>query len=268
MITDWIYSNPTWLWGSILVGLFVGVACAGLAIFNRLVHVEVRRTHNELAGFTIAVISVVYAVLLAFIAIATWEAFTEAGLIVDREADYAGSIYRDTQGLPKAMGHNIRDDMREYVQTVIDKEWPEQQAGKTPEQGWTALRKVHTAIVTMHPANLGEAVIQAELLRTLNQLYRARASRLAAVTGHIPTVIWWIILMSGALTTGYTYLFGFHDFRMHLAMTAAVATSLSLVIVLIIALDWPFRGSVSISPSAFVKTQQSWNDLPFGKANY
>jgi hypothetical protein len=30
---------------------------------------------------------------------------------------------------------------------------------------------------------------------------------------------------------------------MHLVMTAGVAASLSLVVVLIIALDWPFRGT-------------------------
>jgi hypothetical protein len=267
MLLDWVYSNPTWLWGSIVVATFVSAACAGLFVFDRLVHVEVRRTHNELAGFTIAVISVTYAVLLAFIAIATWESFTNAELIVDREADYVGSIYRDTQGLPPDMGHAIRADMREYVRVVIDKEWPTQQLGKTPSQAWEPLRKVHTAIVTMQPATRGEAVIQAELLKTLNDLYRARASRLAAVTGHIPSVIWWIILIGGGITTGYTYLFGFHDFRMHLTMTAAVSASLALVIVLIIALDWPFRGAVSISPDAFVKTQQSWQDLPFAKDN-
>ena len=60
---------------------------------------------------------------------------------------------------------------------------------------------------------------------------------------------------------GYTYLFGFHNFRMHMVTTAVVSTSLALVIVLIIALDWPFRGRVSVTPDAFVKTEQSWSDL-------
>ena len=138
--------------------------------------------------------------LLAFIAIATWESFSDAGRIVDNEADYVGSIYRDTQGLPAGMGQDIRNDTRSYVDSVIRDEWPLQEAGRTPTQGWEPLRKIHSAIVTMRPADLGEAVIQAELLRTLNDLYRARASRLSAVEGHIPEVIWWIISIGGALT--------------------------------------------------------------------
>jgi len=258
MITDWIYNNPTWLWGSIMVVMLCGAACVGLAIFHRVVHVELRRAHNELAGFTVAIISVVYPVLLAFIAIATWESYTAADEIVQSEADYVGSIYRDTQGLPSQMGQDIRSNLELYIRTVIDKEWPIQQKGRMPDQGWEPLRRLHIAIVKMQPQTMGESVIQAELLKTLNDLYRARESRLSAVEGHIPPVIWWIIFLGGAIVTGYTYLFGFHDLRMHMVMTAAVAASLALVVVLIIALDWPFRGEVSIAPDAFTKVQHSW----------
>ncbi len=265
MVNEFIYNNPTWLWGTLVVAFFVGVSCLGLAIFQRLVHVEVRRAHNDLAGFTVAIISVTYAVLLAFIAIATWESYTRAEDIVQSEADFVGSIYRDTQGLPAEMGKDIRADLRDYVDIVIQREWPAQRNGDIPSEGWTPLHKLHSAIATMHPADLGESVIEAELLRTLNELYRARASRLSEAAGHIPDVVWWIIFFGGAITTGYTYLFGFNSLTMHMVMTASVAASLALVVVLIMALDWPFRGAVSISPSAFIQTQQSWNKLQFDK---
>jgi Protein of unknown function (DUF4239) len=264
MITDWIYNNPTWLWGTIMVVGICFLACIGLAI-HRLVQIEVRRAHNDLAGFTVAIISVVYAVLLAFIAIATWEAYTAADDIVESEADYVGSIYRDTQGLPQQMGQDIRNDLELYIRTVIDQEWPMQRQGKTPDQGWEPLHRLHIAIVKMQPQNLGESVIQAELLKTLNDLYRARESRLSAVEGHIPGVIWWFIFLGGAIVTGYTYLFGYHDLRVHMVMTAAVAASLALVVVLIIALDWPFRGEVSVAPDAFIKVRHSWTMKPAAK---
>jgi|SRR5215469_840359 len=118
MIANWIYNNPTWLWGTILVGMAALIGGLGLLVVHRLVHIEVRRAHNELAGFLVAVISVTYAVLLAFIAVATWESFSHAQDIVDSEADYVGSIYRDTQGLPPAVGQSIRDDLEQYVTTV------------------------------------------------------------------------------------------------------------------------------------------------------
>ena len=106
-------------------------------------------------------------------------------------------------------------------------------------------------------------MIEAELLKTLNMLYSAGVAVFQPYEGHIPDVIWWIIFFGGAITTGYTYLFGFHNFRMHIITTAAVSTSLALVVVLIIALDWPFRGEVSVTPDALIKTEQSWSDLSF-----
>jgi hypothetical protein len=262
MIVEWIYNNPTWLWGTLLVAIFTAAACGGLLIFHRLVHVSLRRAHNDLAGFTVAIISVLYAVLLAFIAIATWESFSRASDIVENESDYAGGMYLDTAGLPEAKGLEIRHALEKYVDVVIKVEWPIQRDGMTPDQGWKPLRDLATAIATIHPQNSGEAVIEAELLKSWNQLYDARSARLSAVQGHVPGVIWCIVFFGAAITTAYTYFFGFENFGMHMAMTATVAATLAMVIVMIIALDWPFRGQISVSADPFIMTQQSWADAP------
>ena len=237
----------------------------GLLVFHRLVHVSIRKAHNDLAGFTIAVIGVLYAVLLAFIAIATWESFSKASDIVENESDFAGGIYLDTQGLPQAKGQPIREAVARYVSVVINDEWPIQRAGKTPDQGWKPLRELNTAIATIQPQNLGEAVIQAELLKTRNELYQTRSSRLSADQGHVPGVVWWIVFFGAAITTGFTYFFGYQNFGMHVAMTGTLAATLALVVVLIVALDWPFRGKISVTPDPFIMTQQSWSEVPFDK---
>jgi hypothetical protein len=71
MLAGWIYNQPTWIVGSLIVGLFVLVSCLGLVVVHRVVPVKIRRSHNDIVGFTIAVVGVVHAVLLAFIAVAT-----------------------------------------------------------------------------------------------------------------------------------------------------------------------------------------------------
>jgi hypothetical protein len=54
---------------------------------------------------------------------------------------------------------------------------------------------------------------------------------------------------------GYTYLFGAHSFGIHLTITGLIAATIALVFVLIITLDYPFRGEVSVSPEAFIGVQ-------------
>jgi hypothetical protein len=98
MLAGWIYNHPTWLVGSLIVGLFVLISCIGLVIVHRLVSVNIRRSYNDIVGFTIAVVGVVYAVLLAFIAVATWETFRKSDNVVADEASYVGDVFRNTIG--------------------------------------------------------------------------------------------------------------------------------------------------------------------------
>src|SRR5205085_5066215 len=124
MLANWIYSYPTWIVGNIIVGLFVLISCIGLVIIHHLVPLNIRRSHNDLVGFTIAVVGVVFAVLLAFIAVTTWETFRKGDNVVGSEASYAGDIFRNTIGLPDDIAERLRGHLREYIDVVIEQEWP------------------------------------------------------------------------------------------------------------------------------------------------
>ena len=73
----------------------------------------------------------------------------------------------------------------------------------------------------------------------------------------IPETIWWIIGIGTIITVGFMCFFGAPNFRMHLGMTAMVASSMALVIVLIVSLDRPFRGDLCVSLDAFQNVKDS-----------
>jgi hypothetical protein len=255
MLADWIYSHPIWMVGSIITGLAVLLSWGGLVVFHALVPLDVRRAHNDIVGFTIAIVGVVYAVLLAFIAVATWETYAKADDIVENEANRLGNLFFDAAGLPEDAAAEFREHLKDYVQTVINDEWPAEQSGGINrgsfEKGWDILRELNAHVAGYRPGTAGEAVVQQQLMQTLNELFSARRARLLAAKARVPAVVWWIILLGGTVTVGYTYLFGMHSFKMHLVITGTMAASLALVIVLIVALDRPFRGEVSVSSEAF-----------------
>jgi hypothetical protein len=94
MIVDWVSNNPTWLWGSIFVGLTTLIACLGLLVVNRFVDVKSRTAHNEAAGAFMTVIGTAYAVLVAFLAVAAWQAFTDAGKATRRKPIISATFMR------------------------------------------------------------------------------------------------------------------------------------------------------------------------------
>ena len=49
-----------------------------------------------------------------------------------------------------------------------------------------------------------------------------------------------------------TFLFGPHNYRMHMAVTGLTMLSIGLVFTLIIALDYPFRGELSVGDENYM----------------
>ena len=62
----------------------------------------------------------------------------------------------------------MRAALQEYVDTVVPKSGHSK--GVVPGDAWQPLR-LHKYLVTFQPTTRGEEVVQAEFLRTLNDLY-------------------------------------------------------------------------------------------------
>jgi Protein of unknown function (DUF4239) len=117
--------------------------------------------------------------------------------------------------------------------------------------GWESLIDLNLLLASFKPSDGSTIALKSELIRTANDLFQARRNRLEAATSGIPAVMWTITLSGGALTIIFSFFFGMPDFRIHLAYSGMLAVSLALVIVLILALDRPFRGDLAISTERF-----------------
>lgn len=258
-MVDFLYSHPTWMVGLLVMGVWTGVSLLGLYICHRLVDVHTRHKDTETVGLTYAIVAVVYAVLLALIVVDVFETFAKGDSIATAEANKLSNLMLDSSGLPPQIATEVRADINKYIDLAVKKEWPSQQAGKLDgevfEPGWVVLAHLSTDLAVFEPATLGQNTNKAEMLHAMNDLVKARRSRIIAAGEHLPAVIWKMLLLGGAVAVGYTYLFGARNFGIHMAITGLIAATIALVFVLIITLDYPFRGSVSVSSEAFTSVQ-------------
>ena len=259
MLVNFLYTHPTWEVGLLVIGILTALALVGLYIFHRLVDVNMRHKDTETVGLTYAIVAVVYAVLIAFIVVDVFETFAKGDEIATGEANKLSNLMLDSAGLPPQTAVGVRADLDKYIDIVVKSEWPSQQAGKLNdavfEPGWTVLAHLTTQLAVFEPATMGQNVNKGEMLRAMNDLIKARRTRILAAGEHLPTVVWQILLLAGAVAVGYTYLFGARSFRIHMAITGLIAAMIALVFVLIIALDYPFRGEVSVGDEAFVSVK-------------
>jgi hypothetical protein len=239
-------------WGTLIVGGITFVAIAGALLVRRWVTVEVLERHNEVAGFIYAVIGVLYAVLLGFTAVIVWERFDQAQAEVEKEANELGDLFRDAQTFPDDVRRELETKLRSYVRLVVEKEWPAMAERKASPEAWDAYNQLWQTYYRFRPQNEHETVWYTQSLTRLNQLGDHRRLRLLSSRSRgIPTVMWGVLLGAGAITIGFSYLFGTKNTTAQVLMTAGLAMTIALVLLSILALEQPFAGIARIEPDAF-----------------
>lgn len=255
MLNDWFYSHPTWQVVLAVCGVLVVVALVGLVVSHRLLDWKAREHDTSMVGLSYALAGGVYAVVIAFVAVGVYSSMDKAQAIASAEANVLSGLIFESAGLPSDLGARVRHDVDAYVDTVVNKEWPNQQAHRVDEQsyaeGWAQLRRIGVDLAVFEPANMGQASLKLEMLHGINDAFSARSTRVLAANAHLPDATWQMMICGLVVVLVYLYLFGPHDFKIHIAVTALTMVAIGLIFSFIIALDYPFRGDLSVDDEAF-----------------
>jgi len=265
-LVHWLCLLPTTV--AVLVAVLgsAALSIAGLLVAHRVIPHPLRSAHNDLAGFVLAIIGVIYAVLLAFIAVAVWESYTDAGNLVQTEADMVDDLYRDTISLPPDLALKLRQDLYDYTETVVEKEWPRMEAAMPSHlHGWRVLDDVHLKLVAFEPHNPSQVNAQSAMLQTLRKLYDVRRGRFHAAEDGLPAVVWWNLTVGAVLLVAFSCLFGAPRLRMHAVMVGMLGASIGLVLVVIVLLDNPFLGTSHVSVEPFEALTQAVQTMDYPK---
>lgn len=250
-----IRAMPERAMGPVCVLGFVAPAVAGLWLVHRRIHQRLKLgeslVDNGVVGWFFSGVMTIYGITLGLIAVTTWQSFTRVSDIASREAATIAALYRDSGGFPAPLRTQLRGKLREYTEFVIDKVWPAQRQGIILHEGGRLLSEYQSLLLTNEPATEGQRILQAEAMKTYNELVELRRERTEGVNQGVPGVIWRVILLGGALTIVASYCFQLQLFRLHVLLVTGLAVMIGLLVFLIAALDQPYRGAVSIDAAAY-----------------
>lgn len=256
---NWLGTLSTVTAGVVVIGSFVLVSLAIGYIVARFTSVEVRTAHNDRAGFILAVIGVIYAVLLAFVAVGAWERFQQAEARSYEEASALATIYRDADSFPQ--GGRLRALLRSYVRSVVGDEWPRLRQGGSSRVSDQLLESTDRSIRALPVSSFGLQAIDAQMLSAMDTALIDRESRLTLDSTGINAVMWAVLVLGAFVTVAFTYLFGFDKTVMQQLMVGGLSLMIGLVLFLIVSLDYPFRGSIAVGPEAFRALLETFNSL-------
>lgn len=257
----WLESLPLWLMGLIVVGGFILLTACGIYLMQRFYSGDKLWEHQHVAGFVHALIGITYAVLVGFVAVGVWQRFDVAEAMTFDEAGHWQVVYEDAMGVRE--GPQIRKMTREYLESVVKNEWPRMRSTRDSRDPQTTVlaTRLHDTLVRINARTNSEQSAQQNMLSNASAASIERNMRTVAYDHGVNPAVWTVLFMGAFLTIGFTMLFGFRKRWLQYAMLCSMSTMIGGALFLTLALDFPFRGDVSISPEAYESAIQNFNAI-------
>lgn len=248
----WIYDYPTWQMTLLFMGVFTAVSIERLYGFRWLAHAWLHRDDhaNDMVGLAMSSFAILYGLLLGLLAVAAYTSYSLAGDQVTREAASLAVLCRDVSGLPQPVRGDLQETLRRFTRDVIDVSWPLQQRGVVPTTASAIMAQFNDQLQAFKPTDLGQQTLHAEAIAQVNALIELRGQRLANINAGIPDILWWVVLLGALVNTLLLWMLKM-PMRVHVILTGLLSAITGLVIFLVAAMDFPFRGEVSIGADAF-----------------
>jgi hypothetical protein len=258
---SWIYDVSPSRLALLLIAVFVGFYWAGLILLRPILRQFVKNTRgaNDIVGYILSCFCVFYGLLLGLIAVTAYQGVSEAGSNVTREAAALSALYEDVSRYPEPYGQNLRWLLRDYTRYVIKYAWPLQQRGIVPEEGTIRAEAFHDRLLDFQPRTPAEEILHAEAMRQLNHFLECRRMRLFSVKSALPASMWYVMILGAVLTIAMCWLFDM-KFITHLVLGGILSAYLGTMMFLIIDMNQPFRGDVSITAEAFETLYRRMNE--------
>jgi len=242
---------PTAVLGVLMVGLSATLAVAGFLAVRHWAPLTALESNNQAASFFMSFTGTAYAILLAFVTVTTWQTLTAADAAVVAEANSLGDLIRLARQFPSPQRHELLVRIRSYALSVTRDEWKTMAHSEASPQAFSALNRMWQAYALVGVQTERGRVLYGESLRYLGQVSDYRRDRIRAAGTEIPLTLWIVLLVGGAMTVGFSFVLGNKNVRAQAFMTAWLGAVIGLLLFVILELNFPFTGDVSVRPTAF-----------------
>jgi hypothetical protein len=237
----------------LVVAFAIVLALSGLLVARRVLPAETLDVHRYMTSAQFQVMGTIYAVLLAFVIITVWQHHSAITTTLEEEAANLLELRRDAGQYPESIGRPLVDALQAYAAAVVDDEWEAMRHGGESARAEKAYENLWRLYRTLPVSDFRELAAQTETLRRMNDLAESRHLRLLRAQTTIDPILWIALLAGGALTVGFSYLFGAKDLGFQVLTTAIFAGTIALFICVIVVLDAPFSRAGSVSREPFLR---------------
>ena len=262
-ITYYLLQIPPFLLFLLIISIGAVLAGLGTFLFRKYANVKILRSHNEVTGFLFLAIASFYAFLLSFIVFMVWGQLNETRGNVSKEGSSAMGLYRDIKFYPDTVeSKQLMIVYLDFIYNVVDEEFPNMEKMKQGRKTTESFDRVFYKMEHLNPKNQFQIQLVAEMFNHLNELSKYRGLRDTSLEKEIPSPLWWPMLLGAIITIFCSMLLDIEHTRLHVSLNALLGIFIGMIFFIILLLDHPFSGSMSIKPQAYkqIFTMEKWDN--------
>ena len=258
----YLLTFPLWLLFLVLVVGSGVLAAAASLLVNRFCP---QPTEDNGVGLSIfQTVGAVFGITLAFTISAVYAEFDAASSHVSQESNALARMYRLAQQLPLPHQTDLQSALDTYASRVIDTEWRAMESGKSSIEVSIAMNELwhlHRQVELSEP---GAHWRSEHFYQHVTDLNDHRRNRLRDSQSQLPPLMWGLLLGGGLVTVAFAVLLRTGHNRSQAWMAGTLAAVIGFGLLLVMAMDCPFTGSVRVMPEAIIDTLRLFNRPPYG----
>lgn len=257
---------PIWLQGLLFTSTVVAAACVVIALLQRFAP-PTDRTHNNELGTTIfELLTVLYAIVLAFVLITAWENKSEAGQLTYREANELVDVYWSAAALEPEQRDQVREAVRAYTNEVIEEEWPAMRDQEpVSSEGLMLLDAMRAPVAG---AQTDDDVTQSRLDAAQEGVLAVteyRTDRLLQAQRGLSAAMWTVLVPGAILVLAVMLTLGTPTRKYQYMLVGLISGMVALMLFATYQMEYPFSRSGASEPVAYLTAIERFDAID---ANY
>jgi hypothetical protein len=246
----WVLNHvATGLIGVIVVGGVVLVAVVALHFVRK--RDLISDDESRSLGGTLEVVGAIYGIVLAFVIVLMWQGLDTARDAVSDEASALAQFSIDVRVLPPADRARIEKGLSDYLHAVVNDDWHHMKEGNESLRAHRALDGLLVTMERVVPETEVQKTWYGEAISKVNEAASHRRKRLEAMSNELPSPLRFLLFGGGLITVAFVVIHGARKSSTHTFVVVALSALVAYNLYLVVILDYPFSGSVRVSPEPF-----------------
>jgi hypothetical protein len=253
-VGNWLLGLPVvWMSLVILAAAYLFTAALYL-IVTRLSVGERAKTFKAISPGMLPPLSVIFALLVGFLAAQVWSDAQQANAAVNREASALRAVVLLAAAFPGEPERRLQELVGKHIQEVATNEWPAMANGHaTLTLAPASLAEALRLSLTLNAQTPGQMAAQREIVAALQAALDARRQRIILSHSEINPVKWMTLLAQAGLTLITIAMVHSDNRAANRIILTIFATGVAAAVILIASHSRPFSGEISVRPTVMLQ---------------